>query len=78
MMKKKKRFVNTIQVNNSRLQNIINCQLFIIHYFVCHVMVIQNQGLIEKNNLGVGNVNTPTTRYVLGYYTLYRGMYIQE
>ena len=77
MMKKKKRFVNTIQVNNSRLQN-INCQLFIIHYFVCHVMVIQNQGLIEKNNLGVGNVNTPTTRYVLGYYTLYRGMYIQE
>ena len=26
------------------------------------------QGLIEKNNLGVGNVNTPATRYVLGYY----------
>ena len=30
------------------------------------------QGLIEKNNLGVGNVNTPATRYILGYYTLYR------
>ena len=28
--------------------------------------------MIEKNNLGVGNVNTPTARHVLGYYTLYR------
>ena len=32
---------------------------------------IHNRGLIEKNNLAVNNVNTPTTRYVLGYYTLY-------
>ena len=30
------------------------------------------QGLIEKNSLGVGNVNMSTTKYVLGYYTLYR------
>ena len=30
------------------------------------------QGLIGKNNLGMGNVSTTTTRYVLGYYTLYR------
>ena len=30
------------------------------------------QGLIEENNLGVGDVNMPTMRYVLGYYTLYR------
>ena len=30
------------------------------------------QGLIERNNLGIGNVNTLTTRYVLGYNTLYR------
>ena len=30
------------------------------------------QGLIEKNNLSVGNVNTHFTRYILGYYTLYR------
>ena len=30
------------------------------------------QGLIEKNNLGVGNVNRLTTRHVLGYCTLYR------
>ena len=30
------------------------------------------QGLIEKNNLGFGNVNTLTARHVLGYYTLYR------
>ena len=30
------------------------------------------QGLIEKNSLGDGNVNTPTTIYILGYYTLYR------
>ena len=30
------------------------------------------QGLIEKNSLGVGNVNMSTTRYVLGYYTFYR------
>ena len=32
----------------------------------------QFQGLIEKNNLSVGNLNTLSTRYVLGYYTLYR------
>ena len=31
------------------------------------------QGLIEKNNLGVGgNVNPPAMRYDSGYYTLYR------
>ena len=30
------------------------------------------QGLIEKNSLGVGNVNMSTTRYILGYYPLYR------
>ena len=30
------------------------------------------QGLMEKNNLGVGNINTPTTRYVLDYNTFYR------
>ena len=30
------------------------------------------QGLIERNNLGIGNVNTLTTRYVLGYNMLYR------
>ena len=30
------------------------------------------QGLIEENNLGVGDVNMPTMRYVLRYYTLYR------
>ena len=28
--------------------------------------------MIEKNNFGIGNVNTPTTRRILGYYTLYR------
>ena len=33
---------------------------------------VGNQGLIERNNLGIGNVNTLTTRYVLGYNTLYR------
>ena len=31
-----------------------------------------SQGLIEKNNLGVCNVDTPATRYVLGYYTFNR------
>ena len=30
------------------------------------------QGLIEKNSLGVRNVNMCTTRYILGNYTLYR------
>ena len=30
------------------------------------------KGLIEKNNLGVGNINTSTTRYVLGCNALYR------
>ena len=30
------------------------------------------QGLIERNNLGIGNVNMLTTRYVLGYNMLYR------
>ena len=33
---------------------------------------ISYQRLIEKNNLSVGNVNTPATRFVLGYYILYR------
>ena len=33
---------------------------------------VGNQGLIERNNLGIGNVNTLTARYVLGYNTLYR------
>ena len=27
---------------------------------------------MEKNNLGISNVNMPATRYVLGYYALYR------
>ena len=30
------------------------------------------QGLIEKKYVDIGNVNTPATRYVLGYYALYR------
>ena len=30
------------------------------------------QGLIEENNLGVSNVNTPATRCILGHYTLYK------
>ena len=33
---------------------------------------MDHQGLLEKNNLGIGNVNMPATRYILGYYTLYR------
>ena len=33
---------------------------------------MDHQGLLEKNSLGIGNVNTPATRYILGYYTLYR------
>ena len=33
---------------------------------------INLQGLIEKNSLDISNVNMSTTRYVLGYYTLYR------
>ena len=37
------------------------------------IVTLLIQGLIEKNSLGIGNVNnTPTTRYVLGYYKLYR------
>ena len=36
------------------------------------VFVYDNQGLIEKNNLVAGNVNTPGSRYILGYYTFYR------
>ena len=36
------------------------------------LFVVSLQGLIEKNSLGVVNVNMSTTRYVLGYYTLYR------
>ena len=31
-----------------------------------------HQGLIEKNNLGVSNVNMPATRCILGHYTLYK------
>ena len=31
-----------------------------------------HQGLIEKNNLGVSNVNMPATRRILGHYTLYK------
>ena len=34
--------------------------------------LVRGQKLIEKNNLGAGNANTSATRYVLGYYTLYR------
>ena len=33
---------------------------------------LNRQALIEKNSLGIGNVNMFTTIYVLGYYTLYR------
>ena len=33
---------------------------------------LNDQGLIEKNSLGVSNVNMSTTRYILRYYTLYR------
>ena len=36
------------------------------------VFAYDNQGLIEKNNLVAGNVNMPASRYILGYYTLYR------
>ena len=32
---------------------------------------INSQGLIEKNSLGISNVNMSTARYILGYYTLY-------
>ena len=38
----------------------------------CEHLDITPQGLIEKNSLGASNVNMSTTRYVLGYYTLYR------
>ena len=31
-----------------------------------------HQGLIEKHNLGVSNVNMPATRCILGHYTLYK------
>ena len=39
---------------------------------VFNIIGINKQGLIETNNLGVGNVNTPATRYILGYNALYR------
>ena len=32
----------------------------------------KHPGVIEKNNLGISNVNTTAILYVLGYYTLYR------
>ena len=39
---------------------------------VFNIIGMNKQGLIETNNLGVGNVNTPATRYILGYNALYR------
>ena len=37
------------------------------------IVTLLIQGLTEKRSLGIGNVNnTPTTRYVLGYYKLHR------
>ena len=39
---------------------------------VSQILQENTQRLIEKNNLGISNVNTPAPRYVLGYYTLYR------
>ena len=41
-------------------------------YFIFSRFNVISQGLIEENNLGVGNVNTSVMRYVLDYYTLCR------
>ena len=38
----------------------------------CEILHKFFRGLIEKNNLGIGNVNMHATRYVLGYYKLYK------
>ena len=35
-----------------------------------HINSSLNQGLIEKNSLGVSNVNMTTMRYILGYYSI--------
>ena len=61
---------------NNKFLGVTNIYIYICAgYFIGFTCLCQSpshQGLIVKNNLGIGNVNMPTTRHVLGYYTLYR------
>ena len=52
----------------------INIKYYIYTLFIIYIyyIYINISGVNRKNNLGVGNVNAPATRYVLGHCTLYR------
>ena len=55
-----------ISLDRSRKEGGVAC--FLKHSIVYYI----KQGLTEKKYVGIGNVNTPATGYVLGYYTFYR------
>ena len=44
---------------------------YLLYIYILYIYIYIS-GVNRKNNLGVGNVNAPATRYVLGHYTLYR------
>ena len=67
---------NQIIVFTAAVWESVGCILAVVLSEDCSYLrdcvIVFLQGLIEKNSLGVGNVNMSTTRYVLGYYTFYR------
>ena len=67
---------NQIIVFTAAVWESVGCILAVVvsedRSYLRDCVIVFLQGLIEKNSLGVGNVNMSTTRYVLGYYTFYR------
>ena len=66
-----------LKTNEANISQVLKTTVCVLCYRLRHMLSQAKysqytQGLIEKNNLGVGNVNTPATRCILGYYTLYR------
>ena len=61
-----------LKTNEANISQVLKTTVSVLCYRLRHMLSQAKysqytQGLIEKNNLGVGNVNTPATRYILGY-----------